>query len=165
MYVVVRGTTTNSGGFASTSGGAPGSQVTAGVKWQVLPQLSASGERLFAVAHSGRSAWTVRAAGGLAHRFGLVLADGYTEGGLVDFRHTDWFAGGQGRAALPFNFWRLRVEPGIGVWAGVQKAGGTVSRVDLGPTLALPGTAGTSAPPPTTGSRWRATHGRAAARP
>ena len=137
VYAVVRGTTTNSGGFGATSGAAPSSQVAAGVKWQVLPQVSVSGERLFAVEHGGRSAWTVRVAGGLAHRFGPVLADGYAEGGLVGFRHTDWFAGAQGRAAYPFSFWQLRVEPGVGVWAGVQGAAGTVSRFDLGPTLGV----------------------------
>ncbi len=137
VYAVVRGTTTNSGGFATTSGAAPSSQVAAGVKWQVLPQVSVSGERLFAIEHGGRSAWTVRAAGGLAHRFGPVLADGYAEGGLVGFRHTDWFAGAQARAAYPFSFWQFRVEPGIGVWAGVQKADGTASRFDLGPTLGV----------------------------
>ncbi len=137
LYAVVRTTTANTGGFSRTSGGTPTSQVAAGLKWQVLPQLSVSGERLFALDDGSRDAWTVRLAGGVAHRFGRVLADGYAEAGVVGFAHPDWYAGLQSRAVLPFKFWQWQVEPGVGVWSAVQHGGATVSRVDLGPTVAV----------------------------
>ena len=137
VYAVVRTTTANTGGFGASSAGAASSQIAAGVRWQAFPWASVSAERLFAVQHSGRSAWTVRLAGGAARRVGPVLADAYAEAGVVGFRHGDPFASLQGRAVVPFAVSAFRVEPGFALWSGIQSAGTTVDRVDLGPTLAV----------------------------
>lgn len=137
VSIVLRSIIATSGGFGASSAGTRSSQIALGAKWQVLPMLSISGERLFAVRHVGRSAWTVRLAGGLAHQFGPVLADVYGEAGVVGFGHFDPFAGVQGRAVVPFDLAPLRIEPGVGLWSGYQHAGTAVGRFDLGPTVSV----------------------------
>ncbi len=137
VSVVLRTTVATRGGFGTSSAGTQSSQIALGAKWQVLPMLSVSGERLFAVRNNGRSAWTVRLAGGVAHRFGPVLADAYGEAGILGFGHVDPFAGAQGRAVWPFQVAGLRVEPGVGAWSGWQRTDISVGRFDLGPTVGV----------------------------
>lgn len=137
VYAVARLTVANSGGFTPRSGAASTAQAALGVRWQAVPQISISGERSFRVNHTGRAAWTVRAAGGHAEQFGPVLADAYAEAGIVGFSSFDPFASLQARAAIPFGIATLHVEPGIGVWSAWQRTALTVDRLDMGPTVTV----------------------------
>lgn len=137
LYAVARITAANAGGLRFDGFDNGTAQAAAGVRWQVVPQLSLSAERLFAVGRDGRAAWTLRAAGGVARHIGPLVADAYAEGGVLGIRHRDLFAGAQARVVFPLTFARLRFEPGGGLWSGIQHTGTSVERVDLGPTLAI----------------------------
>ena len=137
LYAVARITAANAGGLRFDGFDNGSTQAAAGVRWQVVPQLSLSAERLFAVGRDGRAAWTLRAAGGVARHIGPLIADAYAEGGVLGIRHRDLFAGAQARIVFPLTFARLRFEPGGGLWSGIQRTGTSVERVDVGPTLAV----------------------------
>ena len=137
LHAVVRITTANTGGLQVNGFDTGTAQAAAGVRWQALPEFSLSAERLFAVGRGGRDAWTLRAAGGAAKRIGPILADAYAEGGVIGARHRDMFAGVQARVVVPLALAGLRLEPGGGIWSGIQRAKSTVERVDVGPTLGI----------------------------
>ncbi|WP_419815964.1 hypothetical protein [Glacieibacterium sp.] len=116
-----------------------GAQVALGARWQALPWMALSAERLVAVGSQGRDAWTLRAAGGGSHKVGRLLVDGYAEAGVVGASRRDVYASVQARAVVPIPIasgWTL--QPGVGLWSSVQRAGGqTLDRVDVGPTVSL----------------------------
>ena len=116
-----------------------GAEVALGVRWQALPWMALSAERLVAVGNQGRDAWTLRAAGGGSHEFGRLLVDGYAEAGVVGAHRRDVYASAQARAVVQVPIttgWTL--QPGVGLWSSVQRASGeTLDRVDVGPTVSL----------------------------
>ena len=118
-------------------------QAALGVGWRPFgrdgPMLSA--ERLVAIGRGARSAFAVRAEGAATHfadaRLPLDLAV-YAEAGIIGARRRDPFAGGQMTALYPvFATDRTRLALGGGAWAGVEDAGNSVARADIGPALAL----------------------------
>ncbi|WP_310498410.1 hypothetical protein [Sandarakinorhabdus sp.] len=97
-----------------------------GVRWTLLPGVSISAERLFALGFAARNGWTMRAAaGGRTGRF-----SGYGEAGIID--NGDIYAGAQGRAEL----WQTRYFTlAAGAWGSVQTGDLLLGRFDIGPSL------------------------------
>lgn len=107
-------------------------QTALGVRWQVMPGVSLTAERLIAAGSTARDAWVLRAAIGMARKLGPVALDAYAEAGIVGARRRDSFASTQARAALPLP---AGLDAGAGTWASVQDAGTAVHRIDAGPTI------------------------------
>ena len=112
-------------------------QAALGLRWQALPRLSLTAERLVAAGSNARDAWSVRAAGGGSHAVGPVRIEAYAEAGIVGARRGDTFASAQIEAVVPLEVRGVRIEPGIAAWSAIQATGTTVHRVDTGPTLAV----------------------------
>ena len=116
-------------------------QFAAGLRWNMAPGLSISGERLFAAKGStARNDWAVRLATGTGGRRGRAEWSGYGEAGALG--SGDVYAGGQARLALRIDDGgddggRLQVSAGPAIWASLQHSGtGSSRRVDIGPSLA-----------------------------
>ncbi len=124
---------------ASDAGGAPRAdtlQAAIGLRWQIRPGFSISGERLMAIGELARNDWTLRVAGGGdGHVQGLVW-NLYGEAGVQ--AAGDGFAGGQARLTKPVIEKRgVTVLAGIGAWGSVQGDGQVhAERLDIGPSVA-----------------------------
>ncbi len=136
LSVVARATVAHrSAGFGIDGFDGGSVQAAVGLRWQVAPGASLTAERMVAVGDGARDAWTLRAAGGRAQKLGPVLADAYAEAGIVGARRRDLFASVQARAVTPFLTGPVRIEPGVSLWSSIQRAGTTVGRFDVGPTV------------------------------
>ena len=106
-------------------------QAALGLRWQVVPQLSVTAERLLPLGPLAVADWNLRLAGGLDGRNWHV----YAEAGALA-RGTG-YAGGQARW-LPLGLLDGRVQAGAGLWGGAQGplgSGAWVGRLDAGPAL------------------------------
>ena len=114
-------------------------QAAAGVRWQLLPGLNLSAERLIAAGSATRNDWTLRLAGGGAGTRGRFVWTGYAEAGVIGIAARDAYAAVQGYAGwrLPTPDPRLSLSAGIGAWGAVQSAATLVGRADAGPSLRL----------------------------
>jgi hypothetical protein len=115
-----------------------GAEAALGLDWYPLPGKTwrLSVERRVALDAAGRDAWSAYAAGGFYSepKRGVVV-DGYAQTGLVGLHARDAFVDGALRAGA-------RIGPatiGAGLWGAAQPG---VSRLDIGPRLALATTAG-----------------------
>lgn len=136
LYLVFRTIGARTDGLR-LDGEADSEQAAVGMRWQAARGMTVSVERLFALTEGGRSAWTVRLAGGGTRRFGRLIADAYAEVGIVGMRRADVVAGAQARLFRSVERPGLRFETGVGIWSGIQRAGSIVDRVDAGPTVSL----------------------------
>jgi hypothetical protein len=120
------------------------SQAALGVSWRPfagLP-LSVTGDRLIRVAPGGRNDWALRLAGGV-ERDGVrlpVLGRGswsaYAEAGVIGISDRDSYAAAQARFGRDlFTNSRLTFNAGFAGWGSIQRTGGTVERLDVGPSL------------------------------
>ena len=90
-------------------------------------------ERRQALGRDGRSAFAILAHGGVSERAvaGPVILDAYAQAGVVGLSRRDRFADGAMRLSIPLE---PSLSAGAGLWAAAQPG---VSRVDLGPSIAL----------------------------
>ncbi|QXQ05473.1 hypothetical protein KX816_14680 [Sphingosinicellaceae bacterium] len=136
LYAVVRTIGARTQGLR-IDGESDTEQAALGLRWRAGAGATVSVERLVAITAGGRSAWTVRLAGGATRRIGPLIADGYGEAAVVGARRRDLVAGVQARVFRAAVRGALRLESGIGIWSGWQRAGTIVDRFDIGPTLSV----------------------------
>lgn len=130
LALTARATASNSGDSAA--------EAALGVRWQLTPGLTLSGERLVALSTGGRNAWTARLAAGGSLRRGGVTASAYGEAGVVGTSPVTRYASAQFRAGYPVKIGpALELIPGAGVWSSLEQARTTVDRVDAGPGVRL----------------------------
>ena len=112
-----------------------GAEAALGVEWQPVRHVPVRllGERRQRITGEGRNAFALLAHGGVSGRAlpGGFALDGYGAAGVVGLRSRDLFA--EGTATVTREVGAVRV--GAGAWGGVQPG---VSRLDVGPTVALP---------------------------
>ena len=114
-----------------------------GLKWQLLPALTLSGERLVPAGSAARSAWTLRLAGGTyVERVGpqgqITEISTYAEAGIIGARRRDLYAAGTARIGRRIALGRSGVlVPGLAAWGSVQQSDGTAARLEVGPSLQL----------------------------
>jgi hypothetical protein len=115
--------------------GGRGMEVAAGLRYQPFDAwpIAITLERRHSIRDYGRNAFAFFAEGGvydrpMPWRFNL---DGYFQGGVVDFKNTDWFADGQ--VALTRPLWR-NLSGGVGMWGAAQPG---LSRLDAGPRASV----------------------------
>lgn len=109
-------------------------QVALGVRWRLLPGLSLSAERLFALGPDAVQGWTLRlAGGGQGHAHGLDWS-AYGEAGIAGGTA---FADGQAFLGAPLRRGALAVTLGAGVWGAAQADGALIDRLDAGPSIRL----------------------------
>jgi hypothetical protein len=114
-------------------------QAAFGARWQVLPGVSITAERLVAWGYAARNDWALRLAAGADGRRGQLHWTAYGEAGVLG--HGDAYAGGQARAMLPLvQLGKARFEAGPGAWASLQTGYGAgdpvIGRFDIGPSIA-----------------------------
>jgi hypothetical protein len=110
------------------------SQAAFGARWQMLPGVSLSAERLVAIGAAVRSDWTLRLAAGADSRRGRLHWSAYGEAGVLG--NGDGYGGAQARAMLEIvQLGRARFELGPGAWGSVQTGPVTVGRLDIGPSI------------------------------
>ena len=136
LFAVIRTTGGRTRGLR-VDGESDSEQAAFGVRWQVVRGATVSIERLFAVTDGGRTAWTMRVAGGRTRKVGALVADAYAEAGIVGLQRADLVAGVQARLFKPDAVEGLRFESGVGLWSGIQHTGEVVGRLDVGPTLSI----------------------------
>lgn len=115
-------------------------QAAVGIRYQALPALAISAERLVSLGEQSRDDWLVRLSSGIARQRRLaglnVNLDAYGEASLLG--NGDSLAAGQARALTPlFNQKSVSVAAGIGSWGSVQNTGTTSGRLDVGPSAAF----------------------------
>jgi hypothetical protein len=118
-------------------------QAAIGAGWRPLghngPAIAA--ERLISVGQGARDAWALRLSGGAARAANAALPvdlSAYAEATVVGARRRDWFAGGQAHALHPLLATpRMHIAVGAGLWGGIQHAGTTTGRLDIGPSAQL----------------------------
>jgi hypothetical protein len=112
-----------------------GAEAALGIEWQParFVPLRLLAERRQALGRDGRSAFAILAHGGVSERpvAGPVILDAYAQAGVVGLSRRDRFADGAMRLSLPLD---PSLSAGAGLWAAAQPG---VSRVDLGPSIAL----------------------------
>lgn len=109
-------------------------QAAVGVKWQVLPWVSVSAERLLALGEFATDGFTGRIAAGAEGRRGMLEWQTYGEAGIID--DGSWYGGGQARLTTPlFNLRKGRWSAGGGAWGGAQSGLEAATRLDVGPSL------------------------------
>ncbi|MHB9879447.1 hypothetical protein ACSMXM_07270 [Pacificimonas sp. ICDLI1SI03] len=121
---------------APAQGGQPGiAEALVGAGWQLfgraVPKLVV--EQRIALGDGGINATQIRLSGGMAtDQENALDASVYADVGIVGWRDRDVFAGGQG-----FTGYRLRdgLSIGAGAWGGIQRAGNTISVLEIGPAL------------------------------
>ncbi len=102
--------------------------------------LAIDAERRFALGLVARNGWAARLSGGGSAEAGLAgrpfRIDGYGEAGVIGFRQTALYAGGQLRAGTPLlSLGQVTIDGGAGLWGAAQRDyGRTVSRLDVGPS-------------------------------
>lgn len=97
-------------------------------------------ERRIALGARARNAWAAQIVGGFWKPdlpLGLV-GEGYGQVGIVGLRNRDAFVDGQVRIAAPVGS-RQGPRIGVGLWGAAQPG---VSRLDMGPVMAIPLTLG-----------------------
>ena len=118
-------------------------QLALGLKWQLLPGLSLSGERLVPAGSAARSAWNLRLAGGtyaeqVQPNGQVTEISTYAEAGIVGARRRDLYAAGTARIGRRIALGKTgALVPGLAAWGSVQKSDGTVARLEVGPSLQL----------------------------
>lgn len=116
-------------------------QAALGVRYELLPALSLTAERLIAVGDDARDDWLLRLSGGTSQRLRLLgrplALDAYGEASLLG--NGDSLAAGQARALAPLLSSRnLSLSAGLGSWASLQNTGpATIGRLDVGPSAAV----------------------------
>ncbi len=116
-------------------------QAAVGVRYQLLPALEVTAERLVSLGDLARDDWLLRLSSGVTRQRRLggvsVNLDAYGEASVLG--NGDMLAAGQARALAPlFNRKGVAVAAGLGGWGSVQDTGGsTVGRLDLGPSAAV----------------------------
>jgi hypothetical protein len=110
------------------------SQAAFGARWQVLPGVSLSAERLVAIGATARNDWTLRLAAGADGRRGRVHWSAYGEAGVLG--SGEGYGGGEARAMVEVvRLGKARFELGPGIWGSVQTGPFTLGRLDIGPSL------------------------------
>ncbi len=118
--------------------GTDGAEAALGIGWRVRRGVSLNAERLIAIGHGGRNAWTARLSGGGQVQVAGVAIDGYAETGVVSGSVATGYAAAQLRAGYPVAVTpALTLSPGGGVWSSIERARRTTDRVDAGPGIRL----------------------------
>jgi hypothetical protein len=115
---------------------ANGAEAAIGLDWQPFRKLPLHllAERRQKLGPQARNAFAVTAYGGVSDvKLAAFRLDAYAQGGIVGTRSRDLFADGAITATLPIAA-RGRLRAGAGTWAAAQPG---VSRVDVGPTIAV----------------------------
>jgi hypothetical protein len=110
--------------------------LTLGRRWP-LAFLSASVEHRFRTGRNGRTAAAVTLSGGIAKPVpaARLTLSGYGQAGIVGASRRDGFADGEVRIESDPITTTANVRLGVAAWAGIQPG---LSRIDVGPSLALP---------------------------
>jgi hypothetical protein len=116
-------------------------QAAFGLRYQLLPALAISAERLVSLGELARDDWLLRLSSGIARQAPVagkrVRLDAYGEINLL--ANGDALAAGQARALAPlFDAKNVGFAAGLGSWGSVQNTGGTtIGRFDVGPSAAV----------------------------
>lgn len=102
--------------------------------------LAFDAERRFALGMVARNGWAARVSGGTVADARIAgrqfRLEGYGEAGVIGFKGTSLYAGGQARAGTPvLSLGEVTIDGGAGLWGAAQRDYGfTSSRVDVGPS-------------------------------
>jgi hypothetical protein len=116
-------------------------QAAFGIRYQALPALAVTAERLVSLGENTRDDWLLRLSSGFTRQTRLIgqplRLDAYGEASLLG--NGDSLAAGQARAMTPLlNTKILSLSAGLGSWASIQNTdAATVGRLDVGPSAAV----------------------------
>lgn len=116
-------------------------QAAVGLRYQALPALAISAERLVALGEVARDDWLIRLSSGITRQTPIagqrLRLDAYGEINLL--ANGDALAAGQARALAPlFGEKSVSLAAGLGSWGSIQNtSGATIGRFDVGPLAAV----------------------------
>lgn len=116
-------------------------QAAFGLRYQALPTLAISAERLVSLGELARDDWLLRLSSGITRQTPIggqrIRLDAYGEINLLG--SGDALAAGQARALAPlFGKGNVSLAAGLGSWGSIQNtSGSTIGRFDVGPSAAV----------------------------